>query len=145
MVILYEWMFVFITAISTILLHDFALKKGAQLKRPLPMVLIMILLTASHSLHIWLYAFVYYITDKWLALGELFNCNCEDIFDYVYFSAANYTSLGYGDIIASEGIRILATSEGLVGLLMIGWSTAYAFWWMQKHWLNIEEKGKEND
>lgn len=100
----------------------------------------MLILSLSHVLHIWVYAFALYISVNWVKSGEIIGCTCKTIHDYVYFSASNYTSLGYGDYVATDGLRLLATFEGLIGLLMIGWSTAFAFWWMQRNWLNIDNK-----
>jgi hypothetical protein len=45
----------------------------------------------------------------------------------VYFSAQNYTALGYGDVILSEKWRLLGPLEAINGLLMFGLSTAVMF------------------
>jgi len=44
-----------------------------------------------------------------------------------YFSAVNYTSLGYGDIVLSERWRLLGPLEAMNGLLLFGLSTAVMF------------------
>jgi hypothetical protein len=44
-----------------------------------------------------------------------------------YFSAVNYTALGYGDLILSSPWRILGPLEAINGLLLIGLSTAGMF------------------
>jgi hypothetical protein len=44
-----------------------------------------------------------------------------------YFSAQNYTSLGYGDITLSERWRLLGPLEAINGLLLFGVSTAVMF------------------
>jgi hypothetical protein len=44
-----------------------------------------------------------------------------------YFSAVNYTSLGYGDIVLSQQWRLLGPLEALNGLLLVGVSTAVMF------------------
>jgi hypothetical protein len=44
-----------------------------------------------------------------------------------YYSAANYTALGYGDIILSERWRFLGPLEAINGLLLFGLSTAVMF------------------
>jgi hypothetical protein len=45
----------------------------------------------------------------------------------VYFSLATYTTIGFGDVVLRPGWRILTGIEGLTGLLLVGWSTAFAF------------------
>ena len=44
-----------------------------------------------------------------------------------YFSAENYTALGYGDIVLSERWRLLGPLEAINGLLLFGLSTAVMF------------------
>jgi hypothetical protein len=44
-----------------------------------------------------------------------------------YYSAENYTALGYGDIILSERWRLLGPLEAINGLLVFGLSTAVMF------------------
>jgi hypothetical protein len=44
-----------------------------------------------------------------------------------YFSAQNYTALGYGDFILSERWRLLGPLEAINGLLYFGLSTAVMF------------------
>ena len=135
-----EWAFSLSAAGASIFSHELVLRFITQKCNKLRMVWVMIILSVSHSFHIWLYALVTYIAVEKLALGTISGCICDNILDYVYFSASNYTSLGFGDYIASGEIRFLATFEALFGLLMIGWSTAFAFWWMQRHWLSIDNQ-----
>lgn len=52
----------------------------------------------------------------------------------LYFSAETYTSLGYGDIVPHGALRLLAGTETLTGLLMIGWSASHAFVVMERFW-----------
>jgi hypothetical protein len=54
-----------------------------------------------------------------LALGEF-----EDFATAAYHSAVNFATLGYGDIVMSEGRRILGPMQSINGVLMIGVSTA---------------------
>jgi hypothetical protein len=42
----------------------------------------------------------------------------------VYYSAVNFATLGYGDIVMSERYRFLGPLEVINGVLMIGVSTA---------------------
>ena len=66
-----------------------------------------------HSMEIWAYAFLY------AGLGEF-----KDIETALYFSATTFTTLGYGDLTLDAGRRLIAGTEGLIGLILIGWSTA---------------------
>ena len=52
-------------------------------------------------------------------LGEF-----DDVAKAVYFSAVNFATLGYGDIVMSERYRFLGPLEAINGVLMIGVSTA---------------------
>ena len=44
-----------------------------------------------------------------------------------YHSIVNFTTLGYGDLVMSEGNRILGALEALNGVLMIGITTGFLF------------------
>ena len=44
-----------------------------------------------------------------------------------YFSAQNYTTLGYGDIVLSDRWRLLGPLEAINGVLLFGLSTAVMF------------------
>jgi voltage-gated potassium channel len=59
----------------------------------------------------------------------------------IYLSFASYTTIGFGDVVLGPGWRVLTGIEGLTGLLLVGWSTAFAFavvnrmyeHWRQRH------------
>ncbi|MFV0245628.1 MAG: potassium channel family protein [Qingshengfaniella sp.] len=44
-----------------------------------------------------------------------------------YFSAVTYATIGYGDIVPPETWRVIASMEGLTGILMCAWSGGYFF------------------
>lgn len=55
----------------------------------------------------------------------------------LYFSLATYTTIGFGDVVVGPGWRVLAGIEGLTGILLVGWSTAFVFTVvnrMYEHW-----------
>ncbi len=54
-----------------------------------------------------------------LMLGEF-----DELSVAVYYSAVNFATLGYGDIVMSERYRLLGPLEAINGVLMIGVSTA---------------------
>ena len=62
----------------------------------------------------------------------------------LYFSLVTYTTIGYGDVVLGPGWRVLAGIEGLTGILLIGWSTAFMFTVvnrMYEHWRRVHEAG----
>ncbi|KAA5538711.1 two pore domain potassium channel family protein [Roseiconus nitratireducens] len=42
----------------------------------------------------------------------------------LYFSLTSYSTVGYGDILLPQPWRMLGPIESVVGVLMLGWSTA---------------------
>ena len=44
-----------------------------------------------------------------------------------YFSAVTYATIGYGDVTPPEHWRLLASVEGLTGILMCAWSGGFIF------------------
>ena len=55
----------------------------------------------------------------------------------VYFSLTTYTTIGFGNVVIGPGWRVLAGIEGLTGILLVGWSTAFVFAVvnrMYEHW-----------
>ena len=58
----------------------------------------------------------------------------------LYFSLATYTTIGFGDVVIGPGWRVLAGIEGLTGILLVGWSTAFVFAVvnrMYEHWRQV--------
>ena len=50
-----------------------------------------------------------------------------DLKSSAYFSIVTYTTVGYGDLVPPERLRLVAGVEGLTGILMCGLSTAFFF------------------
>jgi len=44
-----------------------------------------------------------------------------------YFSAVTYATIGYGDIVPPPDWRLIASMEGLTGILMCAWSGGFFF------------------
>ena len=58
----------------------------------------------------------------------------------LYFSLATYTTIGFGDVVVGPGWRVLAGIEGLTGILLVAWSTAFVFAVvnrMYEHWRQV--------
>jgi Ion channel len=67
-----------------------------------------------HGIEIWLYGFVY----VWI--GAI-----ADLSTAVYFSTISYAAIGYSDIHIAPEWRLVGAIEGINGLLLLGWSTAF--------------------
>jgi len=70
-------------------------------------------LFAIHTIEIGLFALFY------LATGAI-----PDLEQALYFSTSAYATLGHPDIPFPAAWRLVGAVEGLVGFLLIGWSTA---------------------
>jgi hypothetical protein len=71
-------------------------------------------LFALHGLEIWLYALLY------LELDAIHNLR-----EAVYFSTQAYGAIGFGDEALLPQWRIVAGIEGINGVILLGWSTAF--------------------
>ncbi len=67
-----------------------------------------------HGIEIWAYALVF------LLLGAL-----PTLSDAVYFSTITYATTGYDDDGFAEAWRMVAAIEGVNGIILLGWSTAF--------------------
>jgi len=67
-----------------------------------------------HGIEIWVYAFVYLLLDALPTLS-----------DAVYFSTITYATTGYDDEGFAEAWRMVAAIEGVNGIILLGWSTAF--------------------
>jgi len=70
----------------------------------------------AHLLEITVWGLYYYWRDI-----------LPDLETSVYFSAVTYATIGYGDVVPPPDWRLLAGMEGLVGILMCGWSGGFFF------------------
>lgn len=71
-------------------------------------------LFALHGIEIWLYAALYLELDA-----------VEGLREAVYFSTQAYGAIGFGDEALLPEWRIVAGIEGINGVILLGWSTAF--------------------
>jgi len=88
----------------------------------------------AHAGEILLYALAMYALVRHFGLGALGSSRHVSFSASLYFSAETYTSLGYGDVVPSGDLRLLAGLEALNGLLLIGWSASYTYIAMERFW-----------
>ncbi|HLO21444.1 MAG TPA: ion channel [Sphingomicrobium sp.] len=114
-------------AIMTVLIHLFGLailmrtlRSHIRILRKLTIMPMTLLLGATvgiiaiHTVEIWLYALLYLQLDAFSHFEQA-----------LYFSTVTYATLGYGDLVMPHQWRILGAIEGAVGIIMLGWSTAF--------------------
>jgi hypothetical protein len=67
-----------------------------------------------HFLEIWLFAFLYsYVGAQWSFQNSL------------YFSTISYATIGYNDASVTHQWRMVGALEGILGVILLGWSTAF--------------------
>jgi hypothetical protein len=90
---------------------------GAGIWTDLPIVLTVIVFAfVAHLLEIGLWAWLFIIVGEFKEFGLAY-----------YYSAVNYTTLGYGDVIMSSAWKLMGPLEAADGALMFGVSTAMIF------------------
>jgi Ion channel len=94
--------------------HAKPFREGHAHERTFTVVLMVFGLLGLHAVEIMAYAVLY------SSLGQF----PADFETALYFSASTFTTLGYGDVVPSPDHRLLAGIEGVMGLILIGWSTA---------------------
>ena len=129
-----------IVVVVCIVLHYEAMSVSSRLlprlrvpKRARILGLIAAMMTA-HVIEVWIFGLAYWALDGWPHLGQLQGPVDEGALDFIYFSVACYTTLGFGDIVPVGPARILAGAEALAGLSLITWSASFAFLEMQRDW-----------
>lgn len=121
------------------LLEAFSTWESRLLKRPRPrMLLVMMGVVLLHTVEIWCMALVYGLMAAFSGMGGIQVApgvlGSFTHWDYVYFSAVMYSSLGIGDLIPHGMFKMLATTEALVGLILIAWSASFTYLLMQRLW-----------
>jgi Ion channel len=119
------------TVLCTLLIHGLAVvatvgflrierrlgRAGAGLRIDFAIVVVVMLLAfVAHLIEIALWAGLFLICGEFHEFGIAY-----------YFSATNYTTLGYGDLIMSPSWKLLGPLEAADGALMFGVSTAMLF------------------
>lgn len=86
-----------------------------------------------HLVEILIFAAAFHYLKQIPGMGYLHDAH-PHFYDSFYFSAMVFSSIGLGDLYPIGPIRLLTGIEGLVGLLLIGWSVSFTYWEMQTFW-----------
>ncbi len=71
-------------------------------------------LFAIHGVEIWAYGLLFYFSGA-----------VEGLEPAVYFSTITYSTIGYDDHMITDNWRLVAAVEGVNGVILLGWSTAF--------------------
>lgn len=71
---------------------------------------------ALHGIEIWLFALAY------IGLGAI-----PQLEPALYFSTISYSTVGYNDLHMAPEWRLLGAFESVLGIFLLGWSTAFFF------------------
>lgn len=82
----------------------------AQLR---PLLLVMVATTLANFVQIVIWGVLF------IGLGEF-----NTLYDAIYHSAVNFTSLGYGDVVMSARWKLMGPLEAVNGILMLGMTSA---------------------
>jgi len=96
---------------------------------------------ASHGLQVLLYAVAYHWLTWSRGEGRLGSSDTPSMVNSIYFSLTTYSSLGYGDVVPTGAIKLLAGTEALAGLRLIGWAAAYLDMTMERFWQLPADQG----
>lgn len=91
-------------------------------------------LLVAHVFEVILFSVAYYWLIGGNSYGAIVGSQASDFGEYAYFSLANYSSLGYGDLVPSGPLRFMAGMEALTGLVLIGWTASFMYLQMRSIW-----------
>lgn len=97
------------------------------------LLVVMFAAFTAHILEVGLYGAAVFALIRYAELGSLTGGGAT-LMNCMYFSAETYSTLGFGDLIPTGPIRLLAGTEALNGLLLIGWSASFAYIAMERFW-----------
>lgn len=124
-----------ITAIS-VLLHYQVCRTLSRTRKQHPkghrLIGVIFVFLLAHLVEVNLFGVAYYVFANMDGYGHV--TNAVNFVDYVYFSGAVYTTLGFGDLSPVGALRVFSTMESLLGLTLITWSASYAYFEMSEHW-----------
>lgn len=131
--------------VATVLFHYEALRLVSAVFDAAPswtpdrgkILVAVVLIFFIHVCEIGVYALGFWFADVVANIGSFAGAREAGVFDYFYFAAETFSSLGFGDIYPLGPLRLVASIEPINGLLLIGWSTSFSFLGMQRSWVNM--------
>lgn len=113
-----------------------SLNQGARLAKRFPQIRLgygVIVSLVAHSIEVALFAFAYKVSIA-SGFGALEGNFEGSLADHLYFSYAAFTTVGFGDIVPTGPLRLLAGMEALTGFVLITWTASYLCLEMTRLW-----------
>ena len=129
-----------VTVVTAVLVHYEGLSligrgiRGRVLHHRAKIVMAIFAQLLLHIGEIWVFGLVAFLLARAAEFGAIQPAPSDGFFDFVYFSAVTYTTLGFGDFVPTGPLRFLAGTEALTGFLLLTWSASFTFLEMQRHW-----------
>ncbi|MCA3193326.1 MULTISPECIES: ion channel [unclassified Cupriavidus] len=95
---------------------------------------VILLIIITHCLEAIVFSAGYWLGSDVLGIGRLTGMREHGAIAYIYFSLETFTTQSIGDIFPVGPLRLLASVQPLVGLILIGWSTSFTFLIMRRDW-----------
>jgi hypothetical protein len=92
-----------------------------------------VMVLALHIIEIWIFGTLLWALSRWPQFGGV-GPDASHLFDYVYFSATTFTTVGFGDLAAAGPLRFAVGTEALTGFVLITWSASFTFLEMEHFW-----------
>jgi ion channel len=87
-----------------------------------------------HVLQIAIFGLTLWLLCLWPACGGLAGEGERQFFDYLYFSAVTFSTVGFGEVWPVGAIRFFCGIEALMGFVFIGWSASFTYIEMEQFW-----------
>jgi hypothetical protein len=132
--------FAIVTSFLTVLIHYEALRlisgvsEQGTFSPRLRMLTVILGVVAAHMIEAGVFAIGFWLGAEVLKFGHFVGHVPTNAFQYYYFALETYTTQSVGDLYPVSGLRVLASLEPLVGLILIGWSTSLTFVLMRRYW-----------
>jgi mannose/fructose/N-acetylgalactosamine-specific phosphotransferase system component IIC len=100
---------------------------------PATIVFSLLLAVIAHLLEILVFA----VALQYMYTHDMITFSIDDphFLDIFYFSGTTYTTVGYGDIVLVGAGRTVAVIESVMGLVLIGWTTAFTYYEINRKWI----------
>jgi len=102
--------------------------------RRLRILVLILAVLFAHASEAGLFAIVYWLGAGPLHFGRFLGDAPVTAFQFYYFALETYTTQSVGDLYPVGGLRVVASLEPLVGLLLVGWSTSLTYVAMRRFW-----------